>query len=148
MHEQSTLHPTSHPSTECMPNINDVIWFDFVTISGCRRHRWNNNNNNAINNQKHTASHFILWRCALVLVRFEYERTLFFFFFFFLFFALIDVVCTQNEMRQKAVDSLYSVRSVQCDRYMCVYISKVLRKLSECAAFISFYPTGAEDAAF
>lgn len=49
-HKHNT--PTIQPSIECITNINDVIWFDFVTISGCRRHRRNNNNNQSI--QTHT----------------------------------------------------------------------------------------------
>lgn len=125
IHKHSTLHPTNHPSTECMPNINDVIWFDVVTISGCLRHQWNHNNIRK-STQRHILSFIVVrlyWFCLSTNERFSSSSS---------------SVCTQNEMRQKAIHSLYSVCSVQWDTHtcMCVHFESIAQIERACCFFL------------
>lgn len=104
---------------ECITNSNDVIWFDFVTTSGLP-----SSSLSSVEYEKaHTApSSFILSLC-LCWTRFCLRALILF------------VYKTKRDKRL----SIRGARLVNLE---------ILRKIIVCAAFISFYPTGAEDAAF
>lgn len=57
---------------------------------------------------------------------------------FFFSLAVIDIVCIQNEMRQKAVDSLYTIHYNQRDRYICIYV-RILKSIAQIERVCCFY---------
>lgn len=137
---QCTEHTYRHhyPSNEWITNVNDVIWLDIVKTSGCcrhcyrhrQRHRWTQQQN-----QWTSVEHYPFSALCARVERITDD-----------FFALL-----RSRLFVYKTKWHIHVYFSQMSILLCHIFGDMmylLRKITVCATIISFYLTGAEDAAF
>lgn len=118
-HTPTSIHLSIH-RMQCITNINDVISFDFVTISGCRRHRLKITRNNI---RGCVSLYPFLRYMPLSHVWYTNER----------FFASVYIVCTQKwnetEFRRSIVfafpysKDIGNIAQNKCAPFICLVLS-------------------------